>query len=137
VPVTATATIDAGSAALAAQMGSMGALMNHTISQFSNPVGTPVQSWHSVPIMPQATAGQEWNTNVYSYIAAATLAQTQQFYQGKAQSLGLTNLPSTGHAGTGSQADHNVAFESYYLTIVLTSYDNDPGHVIVVISKTQ
>ena len=60
----ATATTDPHSATLQAQVGSMGFLMN--ISQYFHPVGTPLQSWHNVPVMPQATAGHEFNIHVYS-----------------------------------------------------------------------
>ena len=87
--------------------------------------------------MAQATAGQEFNPNVYSYVAAATLDQAQGFYQGKAASLGITTPPGTSFGGTGAKASHGVSFISYNLTILITSYDNDTGHVIVVISKTQ
>lgn len=129
---TASATIDSMATTLEAEMGSSAALTN--ISQYFHPVGTSLASWHAIPIMQQATAGQEFQANIYSYITAATLDQARQFYAGKAQSLGLTNLPVTGSAGSGSQATHSVTFLSYSLTIVLASYDNDPSHVIEVIS---
>jgi hypothetical protein len=132
VPVVATATLPATANPMSL-MGSMGILAN--ISQYFNPVGEPLKSWHDVPVMPQATAGQEFTANIYSYTAKATLAQARQFYSSKAASLGLTNPPATGSAGSGSQALHNTAFVSYGLTMVLSSYDNDTGHVIVVISK--
>ena len=130
---TATTTTDPQSATLQAQVGSMGFLMN--ISQYFHPVGTPLQSWHDVPVMPQATAGQEFNVHVYSYVDAATLSEAQQYYAGKLAALGITNPPAYGSAGTGSQGYHGVDFFSYELTIVLTSYDDDTRHVIVVISS--
>jgi hypothetical protein len=104
------------------------------ISQYFHPVGAPQASWDVIPIMSQATAGQEFQANIYSYIAAATLNQAHLFVAGKAQSLGLIDSPATGSAGSGSQATHSVTFISYRLTIVLTSFDNDTGHIIVVIS---
>jgi hypothetical protein len=136
-PVTATAAslIDAYAATMMAEFGSMGALTN--VGQYFHPVGTPVQNWHNIPIMSQATAGQEFNANVYSYIAAATLAQARQFYESKAGSLGLINSPGTGYSGTGTNASHNVDFMSHNVSIVLTSFDNDTGHVIVVLSTAQ
>lgn len=129
----ATATVDPYTATLEAMVGSAGALTN--ISQYFNPVGAPLTTWRNVPIMPQATAGQEFNANIYSYVAVTTLSQAKQFYTSKAASLGLINSPGTGYAGTGSRAYHDVGFISYGLTIELTSYDNNTGHVIVVISK--
>ena len=136
-PMTATAAamISSYAATMVGMVGSEGALLN--IGQYFNPVGTPVQNWHNVPVMPQATAGQEFSAMVYSYTAAATLEQARQFYQGKAGSLGLVNPPGTGSSGTGDKASHNIDFVSHNLTIVLTSFNNDTAHVIVVISKVQ
>jgi hypothetical protein len=112
----------------------MGNLSN--ISQYFHPVGTPLSSWNGIPVMPTATSGQEFNKNVYSLITPASLDQAAQFYQAKAMSLNLTNQPVTTSAGSGSQATHAVVFSSYNLTIDITSYDNDTGHVIVVFSKS-
>ncbi|HTX91084.1 MAG TPA: hypothetical protein VMC09_07700 [Anaerolineales bacterium] len=127
------ATLDPDTATTAAMMGSMGELMN--IRQYFNPVGAPSKSWHNVPIMSQATAGQEFTPFVYSYIATATLDQARKFYAGKTSTMGFAGTVATGSSGSGSQAAHNVDFVSYALTIVLTSFDNDIGHVIVVISR--
>ncbi|MGA2502866.1 MAG: hypothetical protein ABSG01_02095 [Anaerolineales bacterium] len=131
--VAPTATVDPLAATQQALMGSMGAITD--ISLYLRPVGIPLSSWRSVPIMAQATAGQEYPGNIYSYSAAATLDQARQFYVGKSQSLGFIMAPGTGYAGTGVNASHDVSFISYPLTIYMTSYDNDPGHVTVVISK--
>jgi hypothetical protein len=134
VPTSApSATIDPQSATLEAMMGSLSAISN--ISQYMHPVGTPLPNWRSVPIMSQATAGQEFPGNVYSYTAAATLDKARLYYEGKSQSLGFVMAPGIGSAGAGSNAQHDVSFISFILTIYLTSFDNDTGHVIVVISK--
>jgi hypothetical protein len=136
-PMTATtaAIVNSYSATMEAMMGSEGALLN--IVQYFYPVGTPVQNWHNVPVMTQATAWQEYSAIIYSYTAAATLEQAHQFYQSKAASLGFASPPGTGYSGSGNQASHNIDFVSHNLTIVLTSFDNDTSHVIVVISKIQ
>lgn len=105
------------------------------ISQYFQPTGVPLKVWQGVPVMAQATAGQEFKGHIYSYIATATLAQARQFYAGKAATLGLPDTPATGYSGTGEQANHSVTFFTFQLTIVLTSYDNDQSHVIVVIDK--
>jgi hypothetical protein len=131
---TTAATTDPLSATMAAMFGSMGAI--GSISQYFHPAGAPVESWHDVPIMPQATAGQEYPGNIYSYVATATLDQAWQFYTARATALGFLMAPGTGYGGTGSSANHSVTFISFDLTIVLTSMDDDTGHVIVVISKT-
>jgi hypothetical protein len=105
------------------------------VQQYFNPTGTPVQSWGDVPIMPQATAGQQYGSQIYSYVADATLDQARQFYLAKAARLGLPTTPGSGYGGTGSNAQHNVVFVSFPLTIALYAFDNDPAHVIVVIAK--
>lgn len=106
------------------------------IFQYYNPMGTPLQSWHDVPIMSQAIAGQEFKSDVYSYKATATLKQAVQYYSAKAASIGLPSYPpATGYGGTGSMAFHSTTFLSHTIGIVVTSLDNDPQHVIVVIAK--
>jgi hypothetical protein len=84
--------------------------------------------------MSQTTAGQEYPGNIYSYTVPTTLDQARQYYEGKTQSLGFIMGPGTGYASTGANASHDVSFISYALTIYMTSFDNDPGYVIVVIS---
>jgi hypothetical protein len=139
LPATATATMaatdttDPHQATLNAEMGSMGQLMN--IVQYYHPVGTPLKIWRDIAIMSQATAGQQFKPEVYSYIASATLDQARLFYLSKASSLGITNSPSSGYAGTGSQANHNTGFFSYRVSIYIVSFDNDTGNVLVVLSE--
>jgi hypothetical protein len=134
IPTTApSATVDSLAATQMAIMGSMGTIT--TASLYFHPVGTPLSNWRSVPIMPQATAGQQFSAYIYSYTAAATLDQARLFYEGKAQLLGFTMAPGSGFSGTGSNAQHNVSFVSYNLTLYLASFDNDTSHVIVILSK--
>ncbi len=135
-PASATPTYDSYSATLIAQMGVIAILEGGGISLYLNPTGTPVQVWRDVPIMSQATSGQEFTPNVYSYIATASLNQAGQFYASKAASLGLPNTPSTGYGGTGSLASHQTVYMSFNLFVYILSYDNDPGHVTVIIAKT-
>jgi hypothetical protein len=111
------------------------------IRQYFNPVGIPVQTWNGIPIMPQATTGQEFKPGaVYSFKAAAAIAQGVSFYKGKISALGysLNGEPATGSAGTGSNALHNSVIYCYkgsqILLIYIAAFDNDTGHIIVVIS---
>ncbi len=106
------------------------------MSQYLNPNGLPVADWQGVPIMPQATAAQDFNNGVYSYKATATLKQASAFYS-SASIAGDPPLPpmSTGSGGSGSLAAHDATFIYPNLLIFIRSYDFDVGHVIVVISK--
>jgi hypothetical protein len=116
-----------------AALGPLVDLMN--ISQYFNPVGTPLQSWHGIPIMSQATAGQEFKADIYSYKAKATLSEATQYYSAKAASIGLPPSHGSGYSGTGSAANHSSSFLSFKVTVVITSLDSDPQQVIVVIDK--
>ncbi len=104
------------------------------ISQYFNPSGTPVKKWHDIPIMPQATAGQDFQNGVYSYRANATLDEAVAFYS-EFQPDGMPSMPpATGSAGTGDNALHNATFLYPNVIIQMTSFDKDKRQVIVVIS---
>jgi hypothetical protein len=106
------------------------------IMQYFKPEGTPAKSWHDIPIMPQATAGQEFKSDIYSYKATATLAAASKFYNDQAISLNWSCFPSaTGSGGTGSNADHSVTMMCQGLVISMTSFDNDTSHVIVILNR--
>jgi hypothetical protein len=106
------------------------------INQYFNPVGTPSTSWHGVPIMAQATAGQEFKADIYSYKATATLSAAANFYNNQAAKLNWSCFPGgTGYAGTGADALHNMTLRCQGFMIEMTSFDNDTAHVIVVINK--
>lgn len=54
-----------------------------------NPEGTPAEEWRGIPVMPQATAGQEFGeNNTYSFRAEATVKEVQEFYSQTLVSLG-------------------------------------------------
>lgn len=59
------------------------------IGNILDPQGTPVQEWRGVPIMPQATAGQEFSeNNTYSFKANVTAKEVQDFYNQQLTDLG-------------------------------------------------
>ncbi len=106
----------------------------NNISQYYNPSGAPAKNWNDIPIMPQATAGQDWNNGVYSYKADAALSQAIAFYSKFTPSGSIPMPPATGFGGTGSDATHDATFLYPNAIIQITSYDNNPSQVIVVIS---
>jgi hypothetical protein len=62
-----------------------------SIGNSLDPQGTPVQEWRGIPIMPQATAGEEFSeTNTYSFRVNATAADVQEFYDTELTALGWT-----------------------------------------------
>jgi hypothetical protein len=132
-PPAVSPTMDLLLSTAVAQLGPLEALTN--ISQYYYPIGVPLKIWRDVPVMPEAVSGQEFPPYVYSYTAKASLDQSRQFYALLTLRLGITDPAGSGNAGTGAQAIHDVTFFSPQLMIVLTSFDLDPGHVIVVIAK--
>jgi hypothetical protein len=57
---------------------------------YFDPQGTPVSEWNGVPILPQATAGQEFDSTTYSFKATATATEAQEFYNAQLTKLGWT-----------------------------------------------
>src|SRR5215216_2978422 len=59
------------------------------IGNMLDPQGIPVQEWRGIPVMPQATAGQEFSeNNTYSFKANITAKDVQDFYNQKLTALG-------------------------------------------------
>ena len=103
---------------------------------YSNPVGTPLESWHDIPIMKEASAGQEFQPDIYSYKAATTLKEATDFYNKASASLNWSCFPpANGSAGTGDQATHQTTFLCGPQNIIMASFDKDPNQVLVVINK--
>jgi len=95
-----------------------------------NPQGTPVQEWNGVPIMPQATAGQEFSeNNTYSFKAPVTATEVQDFYTQQLTSLGWNqpfSVPIEAEGGILTfQKDNNT------LLITITSSE---GSVVVILT---
>ena len=94
------------------------------VGQYLNPTGAPVSQWNTIPIMPQATAGQEFNKNTYSYKASGIAeSDVQSFYNDKLKALGWTS-PFSAQGGTQGgimlfTKDSNV------LSITVTTVDQN------------
>ena len=100
------------------------------LGNFFNPQGTPVSEWKGIPIMTQATAGQEFaESSIYSYKVDATIEEIQQYYKTELENLGwksFFNMPSS-DSGTVQvyQKDGSI------LTITIVDTD---GNVVVMLS---
>lgn len=73
------------------------------VGNMLDPQGTPVQEWRGIPVMPQATAGQEFSeNNTYSFKANVTAKEVQDFYNQKLTDLGWSqpfNVPFQADGG--------------------------------------
>jgi len=93
-----------------------------------NPQGEPVSEWNGIPVMSQATAGQEFaDSNTYSFKADATVKEATDFYGEEMVKLGWSstfNLP-----GDANGAVLVFSKDSHITTITITSQ----GDTIVVV----
>jgi len=95
---------------------------------FFNPQGTPVTEWNGIPIMSQATAGQEFNATTYSFKATATATEAQEFYNAQLTSLGWTQLFSL-PGGTEAAV---MLFEKDDKTLTITITQIDSSIVVLL-----
>lgn len=101
-------------------------------TEFGNtfdPQGTPVQEWRGIPIMSQATAGQEFSENdMYSFRINVTVPEVQEFYVEQLTALGW-NQPFS----FPLEAEGGLMFfekDGVTLTITVTSME---GSVVVLL----
>ncbi len=98
---------------------------------YFDPQGTPVSEWNGIPVMPQATAGQEFtDTKTYSFKVNATVKEVQDFYNDEMGKLGWSPMISMPGEANGAiqifQKDNSV------LTITIVDTD---GTVVVVLTQ--
>ena len=94
------------------------------VNQYLNPTGAPVSEWNTIPVMPQATSGQEFNKNTYSYKASGiTEADVQSFYNDKLKALGWTSPFSAQGGSTGGIMLFTK--DSSVLSITVTTVDQN------------
>lgn len=63
------------------------------VGSMLDPQGTPVTEWKGIPVMPQATAGQEFaKDNTYSFKVKGTVEEVYDFYKEKLTALGWKEL---------------------------------------------
>jgi hypothetical protein len=101
------------------------------VSGYLNPVGAPVSDWNSIPIMPQATAGQEFNKNTYSYkVSGVAVADIQAFYTDKLKTLGWTSAFS---AQGGTQGGMMLFTKGTNVFSLVTTPGDNNGLVVILI----
>jgi hypothetical protein len=94
------------------------------VSAYMKPQGRPATDWKGIPIMSQATAGQEFEGGVYSFkVGQVSQADVQAFYEDQLPGLGWT---STFHAGAGSEGGVMIfTKDQSVLTIALGKSDSE------------
>lgn len=94
------------------------------VSKYLNPQGQPVSDWNGIPIMSQATAGEEFSKSTYSYrVSGVTAQDVQTFYNDKLKASGW----SSPFSAQGGSSGGLMLFtkESQVLTITITPADQD------------
>lgn len=94
------------------------------VTKYLNPQGQPVPEWNGIPVMPQASAGQEFNKNTYSFrISGVDEPTIQAFYTDKLKALGWSSQFSA--AGGSSGGIMLFTKDSQVLSITITKADQD------------
>lgn len=101
------------------------------VEAYLNPTGKPVSDWNSIPIIPAASAGQEFNKNTYSFKISDTVENVQTFYTGKLKALGWSSSFSA--QGGGQAGILLFTKDSSVLSITITKTDN--GLVVLLITE--
>ena len=101
------------------------------IENFFDPQGTPVSEWNGVTIMSQATAGQEFNENTYSFKASVTVQEAFDFYSEQMISLGWSQSISMPASDAGGLLLFSK--DDALLTITITAIE---GSTVVLLAIT-
>lgn len=96
-----------------------------------DPQGTPVSEWNGIPIMTQATAGQDFpDTKTYSFKVDATVKEANDFYEQELPKLGWDtsgfNMP-----GNDTMAVLVYQKDNDILTVTITDTN---GSVVVMLT---
>lgn len=101
------------------------------VGNYFDPSGTPVDQWNGIPIMPQATAGEEFGESTYGYTVPAPATDVQAFYTQKMEELGWTSAFSFPVSDEGGILLFQK--DSALLTITITPDQNDSNSVDVIL----
>ena len=98
-----------------------------------DPQGTPVREWRGIPILPEATLGQEFSEdNAYSFKAKITAENVQDFYGERLAELGWSQPFDDPFDAQGGMLVFRK--EAASLAISVTSTDDS---VVVLLVLTQ
>ena len=87
-----------------------------------DPQGEPVSEWKGIPIMAQATAGQEHDANNYSFKFSGATQEAVEFYNTEMVKLGWSSMFSM--PGDANGALLSFQKDDTILTITIVTTDN-------------
>jgi hypothetical protein len=125
---------DAVGLATAIPFETLGALPTQ-FSEFANyfdPQGTPAVEWNGIPIMPQATAGQEFDSGNYSFRFNGAVKDAVDFYNNALVNAGWSTLMTM----PGDEQGGLLVFqkEDGILTVTVTNMND--GSIVVLLTLT-
>lgn len=100
-----------------------------TFEGLFDPTGEPVAVWNDIPIMPEATAGNEAGGSNYSFRAPVSIEDVQTFYNDQLAALGWTQMMSI--PGGGEAAVSVFTKDEHILTVTATGQGDE---VIVLLA---
>jgi hypothetical protein len=102
------------------------------IGNMFDPQGSPAQEWNGIPIMPQATAGQDFSeNNSYSFKFTGTTKEVQDFYNAQLTTLGWSqpfSFPVEADGGI-------MTFQKDTSTLLITIAASE-GSVVVLLTMS-
>lgn len=98
-----------------------------------NPQGEPVSEWNGIPIMTQATAGQEHDKSNYSFKFTGTAKEASDFYSTELVKLGWTSMFSM--PGDANGAILAFQKDKSLLTITVVTTDNETVVLLTMASS--
>ena len=102
------------------------------VGDYLNPTGKPASDWNSIPIMTQATAGQEFNKNTYSFKASGIAeSDVQTYYTDKLKTLGWSS--TFGFQGGGQGGIMLFSKDNQVLTITVAPDQNNSNNIVVIL----
>jgi len=88
-----------------------------------NPKGEPVKEWNGIPVMSQATAGQEHDKSNYSFKFTGTAKEASDFYSAEMVKLGWSSMFSM--PGDANGAILAFQKDSKVMTVTIVTTDNE------------
>lgn len=104
------------------------------VANYFDPQGTPVAEWNGLPIMSQATAGQEFDANNYSFKFSGTVKEAVDFYTAALSEAGWS--PVITLPGDEQLASLVYQRENSLLTVTITNTDS-AGAIVVWFALAQ
>jgi len=103
------------------------------VGEYLEPSGSPVDQWNNIPIMPEATVGEEFSGNTYSYTAPVTATAVQEFYKQRMVALGWTSTVEFLVPGGGGFLHYQK--ESELVIITIAPDQSSENSVDVILQK--